>query len=501
MGGLQGLLLVLFLQGLLGSSHVQAINNRFLPDSFKIGVANAAPQIEGAWNEGGKGETIWDRFAMTRPEMIIDRSTPEVACDSYHRWREDLAIIKGLNSQFYRLSIAWSRILPTGYYNGSQSINQEGVRYYKTLLRALNALDIEPMVTLYHWDLPQQLQDDFGGWLSPKVADLFAEYARLCYELFGDEIRWWITINEPKQVCEAGYGVGVFAPGIFKPGEGNYICAKNVLLAHAKAYRIYDEEFRATNKGKVAMVIDTPWFEPGSQRPDDVAAAERARLFMYGLYGHPIYYGDWPEIVKDRVALRSYGEGLEVSRLPEFTPEEKELIKGTHDYLTINYYATHMANATGEAPFDRRSTYDDMNIIEWLNPAWPKGGPDWFSIWPMGLRKVLNWLKETYGDHEIVITENGLSDNTGDIQDPHRIQYIRDHLSACLDAIYEDNVRLVGYMAWSFMDDWEWTGGYGSRIGMYYVDYNSPNRTRTRKASALYFREVCKNRCLVANCV
>ncbi|CAH1957669.1 unnamed protein product [Acanthoscelides obtectus] len=148
-------------------------------------------------------------------------------------------------------------------------------------------------------------------------------------------------------------------------------------------------------------------------------------LPQYGLYGHPIYYGDWPEIVKDRVALRSYGEGLEVSRLPEFTPEEKELIKGTHDYLTINYYATHMANATGEAPFDRRSTYDDMNIIEWLNPAWPKGGPDWFSIWPMGLRKVLNWLKETYGDHEIVITENGLSDNTGDIQDPHRIQYIR----------------------------------------------------------------------------
>nr|CAI5861877.1 unnamed protein product [Callosobruchus analis] len=272
-----------------------------------MGVANAAPQIEGAWNEGGKGETIWDRFAMIRPEMIDDRSTPGVACDSYHLWREDLAIIKGLGAQFYRLSI-----------------------------------------------------------------------------------------------------------------------------------------------GKVAMVIDTPWFEPGTQKPEDVEAAERALLFIYGLYGHPIYHGAWPQVVKDRVALRSRGEGLKHSRLPEFTPEEKKLIKGTHDYLTLNYYITHMANATAESPFTQRSFFGDMNINEWVQSA----------IWPTGLRKILNRMKNTYGDHEIVITENGISAPTAVIKDLHRIKYYQHHLSACLDAIYEDKVRLVGYMAWTFMDDWEWLGGY-----------------------------------------
>ncbi|VEN54692.1 unnamed protein product, partial [Callosobruchus maculatus] len=401
---------------------------------------------------------------------------------------------------FHFLFVAWARILPNGYFS-KDAVNPEGVKYYKTLLRELKKMNIEPLVTLYHWDLPQKLQDDMGGWLNPKTADIFAEYARLCFELFGDEVKWWITINEPKQVCEAGYGTGGFAPGIRQAGVGDYICAKNVLLAHAKAYRIYDKEFREKNQGKVAMVIDTLWFEPGSQSPEDVAAAERALQFMYGLYGHPIYFGDWPQIVKDRVALRSRGEGLKQSRLPEFTPEEKKLINGTHDYLTINYYATHMASATGESPYTHRSFYDDMNIIEWINPAWPKGGPRWFSIWPTGLRKVLNWMKNTYGDHEIVITENGLSDNTGVIEDPHRTKYIRDHLSACLDAIYEDKVRLVGYMAWSFMDDWEWTGGFASRIGMHHVDFNSPNKTRTPRASALYYRMVCNNRCLVDKCV
>nr|CAH7754423.1 unnamed protein product [Callosobruchus chinensis] len=472
------------------------VNKHFFPDGFKIGVANAAAQIEGAWNEDGKGETIWDRFAMSRPERIFDHSSPQVAADSYHKWREDVEMVKEMGVDHYRLSIAWARIYPDGY--KTEKPNERGVAYYKNLLRALRALNIEPMVTIYHWDLPQKLQDDFGGWLSPKIVDIFADYARTCFELFGDEVKWWITINEPKQICEAGYGTGGFAPGIQKPGVGNYQCAKNVLLAHAKAYHIYDKEFRQKNQGKVAIVIDSNWFEPASDKPGDQEASERALQFSYGLYGNPVFNGDWPAVVKDRVAQRSKQAGLKESRLPALSPEEISLIKGTHDFLCINHYTSHMVSArSDEPPFADTSFGADIGVNDWMPREWPRGGEAWFSVWPPGMRKLLVWLKNTYNDPEIVITENGLSDNTGTLQDDHRISYYRDYLSNCLDAIYIDKVNLTAYTAWSILDDWEWSTGYHSLIGMYKVDFNDPNRARIPRKSVGYFTEIVKNRCLV----
>lgn len=171
----------------------------------------------------------------------------DVAADSYHRYKEDIAALKDVGMQTYRLSIAWSRILPTGYAN---KVNQLGVQYYKNLLAELKSNNIEPLVTLYHWDLPQVLQTQMGGWLNESIADLFADYARVCYKLFGDEVKWWVIINEPKQVCLSGYGIGDFAPGIVSNGVGDYICAKNVLLAHAKAYHVYSKEFKSTQHGR-----------------------------------------------------------------------------------------------------------------------------------------------------------------------------------------------------------------------------------------------------------
>ncbi|XP_023312165.1 myrosinase 1-like [Anoplophora glabripennis] len=252
------------------------INSRYFPKNFKFGVANAAPQIEGGWNEDGKTESIWDHFVHTHPEKIVDRSTLDIACDSYHKYKEDVAMVKAMGLDYYRLSIAWARILPTGY---PDKVNQAGVRYYKNLFAELKAVNVEPMVTLYHWDLPQTLEDQLGGWLNETVADLFAEYARLCFELFKDDVKMWITINEPKQVCQAGYGTGYLAPGVVSNGVGEYICARNVILAHAKAYHIYDDEFRATNQGRIAMVIDTSWSEPGSDSEEDQEAAERMLQF------------------------------------------------------------------------------------------------------------------------------------------------------------------------------------------------------------------------------
>lgn len=172
----------------------------------------------------------------------------DIAADSYHKYKEDVAALKAVGMQTYRLSIAWTRILPTGYGN---VINAAGVQYYKELLKELKDNNIEPLVTLYHWDLPQVLQDQFGGWLNDSISDLFADYAKICFKLFGNDVKWWITINEPKQVCHSGYGAGVWAPGVVSNGIGDYICARNVLLAHAKAYRIYDKQFRVKHKGMI----------------------------------------------------------------------------------------------------------------------------------------------------------------------------------------------------------------------------------------------------------
>ncbi|XP_072398731.1 myrosinase 1-like [Diabrotica undecimpunctata] len=470
-------------------------NPRRFPASFKLGVANAAAQIEGAWEEDGKGEHIWDNWAKVRPEMISDRSTPAVAADSYHKYKEDVRLIKEMGLDVYRLSISWARIYPTGYPTAEP--NAAGVQYYKNLLAECKQNGIQVMATLYHWDLPQQLQEDFGGWLNETVVDLFAAFADVSFKLFGDDVTWWITINEPKQVCHAGYGDGYFAPGVVSSGVGEYVCARNVLLAHAKAYHNYNDNYRASQGGKVSMVIDTLWFEPGSDSDADKDAAERLLQFGFGLYGNPIFNGDWPKLVKDRVAMRSEKEGFKQSRLPAWTQEEIDYIKGTGDFVALNHYATHMANGTSEAPIGNPSFGSDISALEWARPEWPKGNGDWFSVVPWGLRKLLVWLKDTYNDQEIIITENGLSDSTGVLEDDHRVDYFRDYISNCLDAIYEDNVNLSTYIAWSIIDDWEWGGGYTSFLGMYKVDFNDPERPRIKRKSADYFTQIVKNRCLV----
>ncbi|XP_018575352.1 myrosinase 1 [Anoplophora glabripennis] len=473
------------------------INTRYFPKDFKFGVANAATQIEGGWNEDGKGETIWDYWAHNYPEKIADRSTPDIACDSYHKYKEDVALVKAMGLDYYRLSIAWSRILPTGH---PDKINQAGVRYYKNLFAELKEAEVEPMVTLYHWDLPQPLQDEYGGWLNETVVNLFAEYAKICFELFQDDVKMWITINEPKQVCHDGYGTGGAAPGVVSNGVGEYVCAKNILLAHAKAYHVYDDEFRAKNQGRIAMVIDTTWYEPGSDSEEDQEASERIVQFMLGLYGNPIFNGNWPQVVINRVALRSEQEGFATSRLPVLTDEEIAYIKGTYDYLALNHYSTYMVNATAEPAIGDPNFGTDTNVVAWRPPDWPSGSGSWIAIVPWGLRHLLVWLKKTYGNQEIVITENGLSDNTGTLEDDDRISYYQGYLSACLDAIYEDGVNLTTYTAWSIIDDWEWGAGYTSFLGMYRVNFTDPERTRTPRKSAAWFTNMVKTRCLVDTC-
>ncbi|KAJ8936637.1 hypothetical protein NQ314_012253 [Rhamnusium bicolor] len=323
-----------------------------------FGVATASYQVEGGWNEDGKGENVWDYITHLNPSYIYNNDSGDVACDTYHKWKEDVVLLKDFGVNHYRFSLSWSRILPTGF---SNTVNAAGVNYYKNLIKELRNNGIEPVITLHHWDFPQPLQD-IGGWTNPDMVNYFADYSRIAFKEFGGDVKFWTTFNEPKQTCEGGYGDGTLAPGIRSPGVADYICVYVVLLAHAKAYHIYDEEFRPTQNGSISIVIDAEWAEPASNSTDDMEAAERRLQFTFGLYANPIFNGNWPQVVIDRIKLRSEKENFSKSRLPEFTVEEIAYIKGTYDYFGFNSYSSSLVENVDEAPFGEPSFNNDQRL-------------------------------------------------------------------------------------------------------------------------------------------
>jgi beta-glucosidase/6-phospho-beta-glucosidase/beta-galactosidase len=246
------------------SRSANAAINRSFPANFKFGAATASYQIEGAWNEDGKSENIWDHICHENPTFVVNQDTGDIACDSYHKYKEDVAILKDLGVDFYRFSISWSRIIPEGV--ADSPVNQLGINYYKNLIQELLDNGIEPMVTMYHWDLPEALQD-LGGWLNPELVDHFAYYAKTLYEELGDSVEHWLTFNEPKQTCLGGYGDGNMAPGYNFTGLEDYQCTHILLKAHAKAYHIYDEEFRAEQQGN-SNKFPKPYFVKVSTQQD-----------------------------------------------------------------------------------------------------------------------------------------------------------------------------------------------------------------------------------------
>ncbi|CAH2097409.1 unnamed protein product [Euphydryas editha] len=474
------------------------LGGRDFPPEFIFGAASAAYQVEGAWNVNDKSLSIWDYFAHTYPEKIIDRSTGDVACDSYYKWKTDIELASKMGLHFYRFSISWPRLLPSGFPN---YISEDGKRYYNNIINTLLEKRIQPVVTLYHFDLPQSLQD-LGGWTNPLIADWFANYARVAFSLFGDRVKIWITLNEPISFCDIAYNVGTQAPGYISPGVGNYICNKNTMLAHAKAYRVYDKEFRSKQNGKVSLSNQFFWLEPDTK--SDEQAAENARQLMVGMYSHPIFskQGGWPPVIERIIAEKSKEEGFPYSRLPAFTEEEIELVKGTYDFMGFNFYTSRtVRNAKpgeeiGAWPFEGGP---DINIILGVRGEWNNTDAWWLYITPDGIRKLLGWLKKEYGDIEFLITENGCASSSPDVDDEVRVQYYKEHLEQVLVSINEDKVRVTGYTAWTLMDNYEWTDGYSIKFGLHYVDFNDPNRTRTPRASAEYYASVVKSHSLDVN--
>ncbi|XP_063897513.1 lactase/phlorizin hydrolase [Helicoverpa armigera] len=466
------------------------------PPGFIFGAATASYQVEGAWNEGGKSENTWDRYVHEDPTRIKDLTNGDVACDSYHQWKRDIEMAEELGLHFYRFSLSWSRILPSGFPN---IINEEGKNYYNNLIDGLLEKGIQPMVTIYHWDLPQSLQD-LGGWANPLIVDWFVDYARVAYTLFGDRVKVWITINEPVVFCDGVYNSGRFAPLIYSPEVGAYLCNKYALLAHAKAWRLYDQEFKPKYHGKVSLANQMVWFEPYDSTEEHIELAELARQNSNGRYAHPIYSkaGGWPPSIEKVLEEVSLKRGYSKSSLPAFTQEEIELMRGTYDYFAMNYYTTRLIRKAREGEqFTAWPLGDciDLNAIIEKREDWPTAQSYWFYVFPEGFRRQLNWMKQQYGDMEIIITENGIS-TVGGLDDQERIQYYRDHLEQILLAVKEDGLNVTGYCAWTLMDNFEWGDGLAVKFGLYEVDFSDPMRKRIPRASARYYSDIISSHSL-----
>uniref|UniRef100_A0A668S5X4 beta-glucosidase n=1 Tax=Oreochromis aureus TaxID=47969 RepID=A0A668S5X4_OREAU len=456
------------------------------PEGFSWGISSSAYQIEGGWNADGKGPSIWDTFTQTT-DSIPDSANGNVACDSYNRLNEDLYMLRALRVKSYRFSLSWSRIFPDGT---RKSLNQKGVDYYNRLIDGLIAYNIEPMVTLYHWDLPEALQK-VSGWENAAMIDIFNDYCDFCFATFGDRVKFWITINQPQTIAWSGYGLGNMPPNVVDPGYRPYIVAHNLIKAHAKAYHTYDDKYRQVQGGLISIALNADWFEPADVNVvREVVTADRAMQFQLGWFAHPIFKnGDYPDALKWQVGNKSEIQGLPQSRLPSFTEEEKNFIKGTADVFCVNHYTTRVVSYL-TAELQPHSYEWDRDLRETDEPDSPTTAIPNQKAVAWGLRRLLNWIKEEYGDPEIYITENGAAVEWDDFE---RVMFYKAYIDEALKAYDLDGVRLQGYTATAFMDSFEWLHGYKFLFGLHHVDFTNPDRPRTPKYSAHYYYNIIKD--------
>lgn len=448
------------------------MQKRYFPENFLWGAATASYQIEGAWNEDGKGESIWDRFTHS-PYRIMKGHTGDVACDHYHRMPEDVALIKALGVKSYRFSISWPRILP----QGRGKIEARGLDFYDRLVDQLLENDIIPNATLNHWDLPQALQD-LGGWTNRDVVGWYTDYAKIMFEHLGDRVAMWATHNEPFVIAYLGYAFGVFAPGIASHPHA-FQANHHLLLAHGRAVQLYHQNHYP---GKIGIVLDLSTYNPATTKEKDIIAAQRSEASHDGMFLDPIFKGAYPEVIMDWIG----------SSKPDIQYGDMAMINQPIDFLGVNFYFGH------EVAFNGNGGYYKLNSRQISEPGWGSTGKGW-GICPHELTKVLLKLKDNYGNPEMYITENGTSilpelpDANSYVEDHARINYIRAHLSAALDAI-DAGVNLRGYYVWSLMDNFEWAEGYTLPFGLIHVDFNTLKRTP--KKSYSWYQQVATENCI-----
>jgi beta-glucosidase len=448
------------------------------PSGFLWGSATAAYQVEGAVAEDGRGPSIWDTFSHT-PGRTLDGDTGDVADDQYHRYREDVALMGQLGMGSYRFSVAWPRVQPTG----RGLVNQAGLDYYRRLVDELLGAGVEPWLTLYHWDLPQPLEDA-GGWPVRETAERFAEYAAIVHDALGDRVRYWTTHNEPWCAAFLGYASGVHAPGRTEPAAA-IAAAHHLMLGHGLAA----QALRAAGAGQVGITLNLQAVTAASSSLPDLDAARRIDGLTNRLFLDPILLGRYPDdIIED---LR------EISAFEHVRDGDLETIAQRLDLLGINYYSRHVVAAADpaaqpEAYWRKMSNYPGSENVRFLNRELPRTAMDW-EIDAPGLFETLVRVHREYPVLPLYVTENGAAFNDeltpSGVSDPDRVAYLDEHIRACHEAIHK-GVPLRGYFVWSLLDNFEWSWGYSKRFGLIYVDY--PTQRRIPKTSATWYSEVIR---------
>ncbi|NXY87827.1 KLOTB protein, partial [Alcedo cyanopectus] len=420
------------------------------PRGFLWGVGTGAFQVEGSWRKDRTGSSIWDHFIHSE---LRDADSTDSSSDSYNLLDKDLSALDFLGVTFYQFSISWSRLFPTGVVAVP---SEKGLQYYNSLIDSLLYRNIDPVVTLYHWDLPLMLQEKYGGWQNASVIDIFNDYATFCFQTFGDRVKYWITIHNPYLVAWHGYGTGVHAPGEREKMTAVYSVGHNLIKAHAKVWHNYKNHFQPSQKGLMSIVLGSHWIEPNKSADAlDISKCQQSMERVLGWFAKPIHGdGDYPEELKN-----------ELSFLPRFTEEEKNYIKGTADFFAFSF---------GPNNFKPPNTLQKMGQNLSLN-----------------LREVLNWIKLEYNSPRILIAENGwFTDSHVKTDDTTAIYMMKNFINKVLQAIKHDKVDVFGYTAWSLLDGFEWQHAYNIRRGLFYVDFQSKKKERIPKSSALYYKQI-----------
>ncbi|XP_072301744.1 klotho [Eucyclogobius newberryi] len=420
------------------------------PAEFMWAVGTAAYQVEGAFEKDGKGLSIWDTFTRGGNRLV----TGDVGSDSYHNVHADVRAIRQLGVSHYRFSLSWARIFPNGTRG---SYNEIGTNYYRALIKKLKEMRVQPVVTLYHWDLPEHLQQSLGGWTNPQLVDIFKDYADFCFHTFGDDVKTWITIDNPFVVAQHGYGTGVVAPGVKNNPELPFRVGHILLKAHAAVWHLYHHRYRHRQKGRVSMALASHWIRPSQTCRESLRECQCSLDHVLGWFARPLFTdGDYPPCMKERLG----------SKLPSFSPEERDFVKGTADFFALSHGAA--------------------LSFQLINDSLKFGQKE-----DLDLRMLLYWINAEYDKPPIFVVQSGwyVLGNTK-TEDPKHMYYLKRFIAEALKSIVIDGVNVIGYTAWSLIDGFEWYREYGIRRGLYYVDFNTPDMKREPKTSANFYRTV-----------
>ncbi|PIA43643.1 hypothetical protein AQUCO_01800002v1, partial [Aquilegia coerulea] len=467
------------------SSTSSELSRLDFPPDFVFGAGTSAYQVEGAAAEDGRKPSIWDTF--THDGKTPDKGTGDIAADQYHQYKNDVKLMHKMGLDAYRFSISWSRIIPDGH----GAVNPKGVNYYNNLINELVSYGIEAHVTLSHFDIPQALEDEYGGFLSAKFIEDFTAYADICFKEYGDRVKSWMTFNEPNAQTLIGYGLGIMPPGrcsypfgIINCSKGDsttepFVAGHNILLSHASAVHLYRKKYQEKQKGQIGITLLAFWFEPMTNSPQDVAATKRLLDFHIGWFLDPLVHGNYPAIMRKILG----------SRLPNFTENDLNHLKGSFDFIGLNHYCAFYIKDLPKRSDEYGSDYirdvsvtgssDRMSVKEW-------------PVTPWSIQRLLEYMKLTYKNPASVIHENGYSMTDDELFNPPtrndtvRIEFLQAYIAAVLPSIRNgSNIR--GYFVWSFLDCFEVTGGYTNHFGLYEVDFKNKERRRYPKQSVQWY--------------